>query len=115
MKTIRAVGVGGADAGHVENPLALFLDGRQFIDVREAAGDGDEQVANSHGLSRPDEGSGTFESRKSRASSGDFGDRHDRIEHMDDPLGFAGTSQCEVNFDAVTKIVDLLFKVATAE
>ena len=115
MKTIRAVGVWGADAGHVENPLALFLDGSQFVEMREAAGDGDEQVANSHCLSRSHESCGTVESRKSRAATGEFGDRQDRVEHMDDALGFAGTSEFEINPDAVTKIVDLLFKLGPAE
>ena len=83
--------------------------------MREAAGDGNEQVANSHRLSRSHESCGTVESRESRASAGDFGDRHDRIEHMDDPLGFAWPSQCKINSNAATKVVDLLFKLGAAE
>ena len=34
---------------------------------------------------------------------------------MDDALGFAGTSEFEINSDAVTKVVDLLFKLGPAE
>ena len=34
---------------------------------------------------------------------------------MDDPLGFAWPSQCEINSNAVTKVVDLLFKLGPAE
>ena len=34
---------------------------------------------------------------------------------MDDALGFAGTSEFEINPDAVTKVFDLLFKLGPAE
>ena len=34
---------------------------------------------------------------------------------MDDALGFAGTSELEINPDAVTKVVDLLFQLGPAE
>ena len=68
--------------------------------MREAAGHGNKKIFEAHGFARADQFCGALKAGEGRTGAGWFGDRHDRVQNVNDTFWLAGTGDLKIDVKA---------------